>query len=83
MSTALGGVSATGAGLTGGWLGTFVGALGVSMAIGGIAQMLAPQPGIQSESAASKPSYLFNGPVNSARQRGCVPLCYGGPILIG
>ena len=28
-------------------------------------------------------SYLFNGPVNTRAQGGCVPLVYGGPIKVG
>jgi predicted phage tail protein len=72
------------AGLTGGWLGTFVGALGVGMAIGGVSQILAPQPGIPADNSGSgRPSYLFSGPVNSVQQGGPVPLCYGGPIIVG
>lgn len=31
----------------------------------------------------SKPSYLFNGVVNTSRQGHRVPLLYGGPMLVG
>lgn len=66
-----------------GFMGTTVGAamtsVGVSLALGGIAQMLAPQPktpGI-SERPENKPSYLFDGAVNTTAQGHPVPIGYG------
>lgn len=35
------------------------------------------------ETPENKPSYLFNGVVNTMKQGGRVPLFYGGPLLIG
>ncbi|WP_213778883.1 tail assembly protein [Caballeronia sp. dw_276] len=53
--------------------------LGVSMALGGVVQMLSPQQ--SGLAGASGPdngtSYYFNGPVNSAAQGEPVPLVYG------
>lgn len=64
----------------------FVGGLGLSLAIGGVAQMLSPMPELPSFGQSSdpgRPSYVFQGPVNRVEQGGPVPLCYGGPILVG
>lgn len=71
------------AGLFGGYIGTAVGAMGVAMAIGGVAAMIAGSPAIGGTTDTSKPSYLFSGPVNTVGQGGPVPLCYGGPIIVG
>lgn len=55
---------------------------GVSMVIGGVVQMLTKAPGSTSKEAASnKPSYAFNGPVNTTAQGGVVPICYGEMIV--
>lgn len=35
------------------------------------------------EYADSKPSYIFNGPVNTTKQGHRMPILYGGPILVG
>ncbi len=53
--------------------------LGASMALGGIVQMLSPQPGglSASDRPENKPSYGFNGPVNTSAQGNPVPLLYG------
>jgi predicted phage tail protein len=76
-----GGAAAGGAGLFGtasaGW--AAVGAVGISLAIGGVAQMIAgTQKGLSSsESADNKPSYNFSGIKNTTTQGNPVPLCYG------
>lgn len=36
-----------------------------------------------SEPYESKPSYLFNGAVNTTRQGHRIPILYGGPMLVG
>lgn len=58
--------------------------MGASMAIGGIVQLLSPTPssdsGMASESVTNKPSYNFNGPVNTTAQGHPVPLAYGKVI---
>jgi predicted phage tail protein len=54
--------------------------LGVGMVIGGVAQMLSPQPkglGAQ-DSVENRPSYSMNGTVNTQAQGNPVPLAYGG-----
>lgn len=58
-------------------------AVGLSLAVGGIAQMLAPQPpGLSSaDRPENKPSYTFNGPVNTQAQGNPVPLLYGEMIV--
>ena len=57
---------------------------GVSMVLGGVVQLLSPQQTISSgsgESAENKPSYNFNGAVNTTAQGHPVPLCYGRMIV--
>jgi predicted phage tail protein len=63
----------------------FLAPLGYSMILGGIVQLLTPQPkGLgSSDSAANTPSYSFNGPINTEAQGHNVPLLYGGPIQVG
>lgn len=60
--------------------------MGVSMVAGGVIQMLSPQPKVKkgtADSADNQASYIFNGPVNTTAQGGCVPVLYGGPMEIG
>ena len=58
-----------------------VGGLGVSMALGGVSQMLAPSPQAgdygSRERPDQRPSFLFDGPVNTSTQGLPVPLIYG------
>ena len=53
--------------------------LGLSMALGGISQMLAGNPATPGPANAvtNLPSYAFNGAVNTAAQGNPVPICYG------
>lgn len=55
-------------------------ALGWSMVIGGVVQMLTPQPkGLSAkDSPENAPSYSMNGTVNTQAQGNPVPLAYGG-----
>jgi predicted phage tail protein len=50
--------------------------LGVSLIMGGIAQLMAPHPSSGSN-GASLTSYNFTGPANNTQQGGPVPLVYG------
>lgn len=54
--------------------------LGVSMVVGGVVQMLSPQPkGLGAkDSPENAPSYSMNGTVNTQAQGNPVPLAYGG-----
>lgn len=78
-------------GVAAGWtgVGAYIGgamiSAGVSLAVGGVIQMLAPHPkGLSSQdSAANTPSYAFNGPINTEAQGHPVPLLYGGPLPVG
>jgi len=65
----------------GGW--GAVGAAGVSMALGGVMQMLSPQAkGLSTQdSPANRASYSFNGPVNTTAQGNPVGLLYGQMIV--
>lgn len=58
--------------------------IGASMVLGGIAQMLSPtpkQPAGADEAPDNKPSYVFNGPLNTSIQGGAVPIGYGRMII--
>jgi predicted phage tail protein len=57
--------------------------VGTSIALGGVAQMIAPTP-MSSEPAErqdNKPSYVFNGAVNTTAQGQPVPVGYGRMIV--
>ncbi|MDN4264601.1 tail assembly protein [Citrobacter freundii] len=53
--------------------------IGAAMMVGGVAQMLSPQPGGLSskQDADNKASYAFGGVTNTTAQGNPVPLCYG------
>lgn len=53
--------------------------IGASMALGGVAQMLSPQPGglASKQDADNKASYAFGGVTNTTAQGNPVPLGYG------
>ena len=54
--------------------------IGVSLAIGGVAQLLAPAPN-QPADENQKQSYIFNGAVNTTAQGQPVPIGYGRMIV--
>lgn len=57
--------------------------LGAAIALSGISQMLTPTPEVSTRSTverndpASRPSFLFQGAVNSTEEGGAVPVIYG------
>ncbi|KMV69177.1 tail protein [bacteria symbiont BFo2 of Frankliniella occidentalis] len=54
--------------------------IGISMALGGVVQMLTPQPKMSvgsSSSADNKPNYAFGAPVNTVAMGYPVPVLYG------
>lgn len=57
--------------------------LGASVALGGVAQMLAPTPKAPTpnERPENRPSYYFAGPINTTAQGHPVPLGYGRMIV--
>ena len=55
--------------------------IGTSMVTGGIAQILAGDPGSPTSVAKSK-NYFFDGPVNTTRQGAPVPIAYG-QLMVG
>ncbi|MCX8016420.1 MAG: tail assembly protein [Rhodocyclaceae bacterium] len=58
--------------------------VGMALALGGVSQMLAPQPkamGGPADRPDNKPSYAFDGPVNTTAQGHPVPVCYGRLIV--
>jgi predicted phage tail protein len=68
-----------GAGAAGLSISSVASSVGVSMLLGGISSLLfaPPKPQGSSERPENKPSYNFNGPINTTQQGNCVPICYG------
>lgn len=60
-----------------------VGAMGASLMVGGVIQLLSPQPKAPntSDHPSNQPSYVFNGAVNTQAQGNPVPLLYGRLIV--
>lgn len=60
--------------------------MGIAMMISGVAMMLCPVPGAPDyagrEKPDERPSFLFDGPVNTNEQGGAIPIVYGR-MLIG
>lgn len=54
---------------------------GASMVLGGISQLLTPTPKVNDygsrEAADERPSFIFNGAVNTVEQGGPIPVIYG------
>lgn len=70
------GLTAAGAGTAA----TALTGIGLSMALGGVVQMLTPQPKMSvgsSSSADNKPNYAFGSPVNTVAMGYPVPVLYG------
>lgn len=60
--------------------------IGISMMLGGVVQMLTPQPSFsagKSSSTDNTPNYAFGAPVNTVAMGHPVPLAYGGWIEVG
>lgn len=55
--------------------------IGVSLALGGISQVLSPQPKFDGPQEEQQPSYAFNGAVNTTAQGQPVPVGYGRMIV--
>jgi predicted phage tail protein len=55
--------------------------VGLSLALGGVAQMLAPQLESNGPQEEQQPSYVFNGAVNTSAQGQPVPIGYGRMIV--
>ena len=54
---------------------------GVAMVLGGVVQLLTPLPDTPEEGPENRPSYLFNGSVNTTAQGYPVPVGYGRMIV--
>ena len=67
-------------------LGTPLIKIGAGLMIGGVAMMLTPVPGTPEYNSREKPddrpSFLFDGPVNTNEQGGAIPIVYGR-MLVG
>lgn len=69
---------------TAGTGGNYLILLGISLALGGVAQLLTPSPTTASDTESkSKPSYQFGTIINTTGQGECVPVLYGGPMWVG
>jgi predicted phage tail protein len=75
------GLGGAGMGLVGGAFASAVGFLGVSLLVGGVAQMLSPAPTFSNlergSEAARLESFTFSGITNTVQQGMPVPICYG------
>lgn len=58
-------------------LGVYLAPMGISLMIGGLVEILSPQPKSESNTTDDGTSYYFNGPVNTTAQGVPVPLVYG------
>ena len=60
-----------------------VGYLGMSMVLGGVAQMLSPSPPSSgaNNGVTNTPGYAFSGVVNTVAQGNPVPVCYGELVV--
>lgn len=64
--------------LTSEYGGSFLIGIGVSLALGGVAQLLTPTPTTNSDTASkTRPSYQFGTIINTIGQGECVPVLYG------
>ena len=88
LGAGLGGATGAGAaislGLIGGTAATAIGGIGAALILGGVAQMLSPQPdlGMGATSARGREatrfeSFAFSGIVNTTQQGMAVPIAYG------
>ena len=68
----------------GGMVSSVASSIGWSLVLGGVSSMLFSPPKPSSggmEKADNKPSYAFDGAVNTIGQGNCVPVCYGELIV--
>jgi predicted phage tail protein len=89
LGAGLGGATGAGAavsmGLVGGAFASAIGAVGVSLVLGGIAQLISPQQTYSSaergKDAARFESFTFSGITNTVQQGLPVPICYGRAFI--
>ena len=73
------------------WVATYIGTFWASVVVYaavvviliGVSRMLMPAPPGMDDTQEGDESYYFGGPVNTSRQGACVPVLYGGPLLVG
>ena len=71
------------AGFMGVTAGTFA-AIGTSLIIGGVSQILfSPKSAETTERPENRPSYAFDGAINTSAQGNPVSILYGGPLIVG
>ena len=75
------GLAGAGAGIIGGAAATAIGGLGAALLLGGVAQMISPQPNmsplVRGKEAARLESFSFSGINNTSQQGLPVPIAYG------
>jgi predicted phage tail protein len=75
------GLAGAGAGIIGGTAAIAIGGIGASLILGGVANMLSPQPDVSAlqrgKEAARLESFSFSGIVNTSKQGLPVPVVYG------
>jgi len=75
------GLSGAGMGIIGGVAATAIGAVGASLILGGVSQLISPMPQIspfsRGKEAAKLESFSFSGVVNTSKQGLPVPIAYG------
>lgn len=79
-----GAMAATGAAGALAGISGLVAGIGMSLIMSGVSQMLFSPPSVQQgnyEPANNRPSYSFNGAVNTSAQGNPVPICYGRLIV--
>lgn len=77
-----GGASLAGSTLSATTAGGIALSMGAGLIFGGVAQMLTKSPAMQSlERPENRPSYAFNGPVQTTQPGNPVPICYGELIV--
>ena len=71
------------AGATGSFISSAAGNIGFALVLGGVSELLFKPPSApkSAESPESRPSFIFNGAVNTSRQGNTVPVCYGRMIV--
>ena len=81
------GLAGGGAGIIGGVAATAIGAIGASLILGGVSQMISPTPkppGLTEQNEATRlESNSFSGIVNTSRQGVPVPIAYGRVFVGG
>lgn len=75
------GITAAQGGIVLAGIGTAISAIGASLVLGGVAQLLTPTPGVGKDQNDPRKSYSFSGIQNISRQGVPVPIVYGETLV--